>query len=229
MRISPSSVAFSAIMAVFAVGLSIAAIRQYTDLLPAPQEPASDSPDAMSAEEFAGSESVVWPPGAQGDGVSSGLPQGWGTITEAGLHIPMPEGWAENGPDAPAPLPEADGGDEFFAGGAQIIHMAEDGLDTSATVIRLLDNLAYNGEVNSAITHYERPAPGIHEGTAAEVTYEVLAPDLKDEAEGPVRGVLYAVQPTPEDEPVAIWWEWPEEDYPDNVVDIVTVGVRPAV
>ncbi|WP_152529395.1 hypothetical protein [Nocardiopsis chromatogenes] len=226
---SPSSVVFSAIMAVFAVGLSIAATRQYTDLLPAPQESASDTPVAMSAEEFARSESLVWPPGAQSDGAPSGLPEGWTSVTEVGLDIPMPEGWVENRGEDSEPLPETDGDGEFVGGNARIIEVADDGLDASGTVIRLLNNLAYTGKVESAINRYERPAPGIHEGTAAEVTYEVLAPDLKDEADGPVRGVLYAVQPTPEDEPVAIWWEWPEEDYPDNVVDIVTVGVRPAV
>lgn len=232
MRMSPSSIALSLTACFLVLCLGVGLLWRYGDTS-AGTGGAAEQGAAMSADEFADAESVVWPPGDGGSasGASAdGLPEGWALTTEAGLDIPVPESWAVGRGDAEGEGPvlaETDGGG-LRLGRAQVFTHMTSSRNATGAVVSTRNQLKMAGEVAGPMMQGEFPASGTDDAMVAEVTFEPFSPRLTDEVGGAVRGLLYAVEPFPHGAPVLIWWGWPEDDYPHNAADVVTVGVRPA-
>ncbi|MDA2804401.1 hypothetical protein [Nocardiopsis suaedae] len=206
---------------------------------------------AMTADEFARAESPFWPPGEgasgpvsqaaddtggeggdeaeAGVGDPSDLPEGWRTVEEVGLVLPVHEDWGRMDPEE-APFPE--GTEAGYAdpevGGLQVLSgYPADEFDAHRAVIRFVNELSSTGEVMSAFTPVDAP-PGLHGAAYAEFVLNPRGAELKEAAGGSLSGVLLGVQPEEDDDPLVLWWEWPTGDGPEDVMEIVTGVVRPA-
>ncbi|MDA2804399.1 hypothetical protein [Nocardiopsis suaedae] len=233
MRMSPSSAVLSLVAVFLVLCLAIGLLWWYGGTLTG-TDGAADGSAALSPEDFVDAESIVWPPGkpdsASGE-PADGLPEGWASTTEAGLDIPVPDAWAgeEGGEEGGGPvLAETDGG-ELRTGRVQVLTHMTSYRSPAGAVTSVRNRLVTAGRVAGHMEEWEYPAPGIDAAAHAEITFDPDSSEVKDEIGGRVRGFLYAVEPVPEGAPVLIWWGWPEEGYPDDAVDVITVGVRPAV